>query len=202
MATVAGVAWWGAPVQAQLPDLLPTSTTTTAPASPSTTLLPPLESLTPPPTTAPPGSPSPTLLPAPPGDAPPPTLLPAPPRTSRTTTFTTTPVPPRTPVRTSVTTSAASRAPTSTAAAVADDLETGGAEGGFEAALPFTPGDEQIAAAGLDAELGGRGSEQQVGALASVAAGLIAVVLLGVVGWVQAQVRRRADAEVASGPRW
>lgn len=190
---VVGVALFGpGVVHAQLPELLPT--TTTAPGAPPTTLLPPLDSLTPPPSSAPPdAAPPPTLLP-PPGASPAPALLPAPPRTSRTTTFTTSPPPPRTALRTTPTTRV-QRAPAVPAAPVeAEELETGGEEGEFESTLPFAPGDEEVQATGLQAELGGDGSEQHVTTMASIAAGLIAAVLLGVVAWVQSQVRRRADA--------
>lgn len=189
------------PVGAQLPDLFPT--TTAAPGATTTTLLPPLESLTPPPTTAPPGAtPAPTLLPPPgstpaptllpaPGSAPAPPLLPVPTKTTRTTTFTTTPVPPRTPLRSTATTVPRSVATPPGAPTVVDEVEGGDPDAGFESALPFSPADEEIRAAGLDAELGGGGTEGQLTMMASVAAGLIAMVLLGVVGWLQAQVRRR-----------
>ena len=191
---VVGVALLGpGAVHAQLPELLPT-TTTTAPSAAPTTLLPPLESLTPPPSSAPPdAAPPPTLLPAP-GASPAPALLPAPPRTPRTTTFTTSPPPPRTALRTTPTTRVPRAPAVAAAPAEAEESETGGEEGEFQAALPFAPGDDQLEAAGLQAELGGDGSEQEVTTMASVAAGLIAAVLLGVVVWIQGQVRRRANA--------
>lgn len=192
VAGVVGVALYGpAPVQAQLPELLPSSSSTAPPttASPDSTLLPPLEELAPSSTapgtettalltlpTAAPGSPAPTLLPAP--------------KTTRTTTFNTLPVPPRT--RSRVTTTTLQRSIAASTLPAVEDAEGGDQEGGFEGTLPFTPEDEQIQAAGLDTELGGEGDSQDaVTLMASVAAGLIALVLLGIVGWLQAQVRGR-----------
>lgn len=188
------------PVHAQL-DLFPT--TTAAPgATTTTTLLLPLESLTPAPTAAPPGSPTPTLLPGP-ESGPAPTLLPSPEaaprpalvltpppaRTTRTTTFTTTPTPPRTPLPSTASRTPRPGAPAGAAEPVADEAQGGEAETGFQEALPFSPEDEEIRAAGLDVELGDGDSARQVGMLASVAGGLLALVLLGVVGWVQGQIR-------------
>ena len=190
MTGVVAVALFGpAPVQAQLPELFP-STSSTAPttAAPTSTLLPPLEKLAPSSTTAPGGPTTTGLLPLP-TTAPNPPLL-SDPKTSRTTTFNTMPVPPRTPLRVTTTTLQGSiRAST---LPPVEEPEGGDEEGGFEGTLPFTPEDEQIQAAGLDRELGGEGSgEDPVTLMASIAAGLIALVLLGVVGWLQSQVRGR-----------
>ncbi|HVM06420.1 MAG TPA: hypothetical protein VM242_14730 [Acidimicrobiales bacterium] len=193
VAGVVGVALYGpAPVQAQLPELLPSSSSTAPPstASPDSTLLPPLEQLAPPSTA--PGTETTALLPLPtaaPG-SPGPTLLPAP-KTTRTTTFNTLPVPPRT--RSRVTTTTLQRSIAASTPPVVEDVEGGDREGGFEGTLPFTAEDEQIQAAGLHTELGGGegGSQDPVTLMASIAAGLIALVLLGVVGWLQAQVRGR-----------
>jgi hypothetical protein len=186
-----------APVGAQLPELFPSSTppTTRAP-SPESTLLPPLEHLATT-TTAAPGGPTTTgllTLPTAAPGAPPPTLLPEPPapKTSRTTTFNTLPVPPRTPLRVTTTTLQGSVRPSTVP--VPEDQEGGDEEAGFEDTLPFTPEDELIQAAGLDRELGGDGDVDggdPVTLMASIAAGLIALVLLGVVGWLQSQVRGR-----------
>lgn len=192
VAGVVGVALYGpAPALAQLPELLPSSSSTAPPttAPPGSTVLPPLEQLptssTAPrtettalltlPTTAP-GSPGPALGPAP--------------RTTRTTTFDTLPVPPRT--RSRVTTTTLQRSIAASTLPAVGDAEGGDQEGGFDGTLPFTPEDEQIQAAGLDTELGGEGGPQDsVTLMASIAAGLIALVLLGIVGWLQAQVRER-----------
>ena len=179
-----------APVRAQLPELLPSSSTTVPPttASPDSTLLPPIEDLAPSSTT--PGTETTALLRLPTADpgSPGPTVLPAP-KTSRTTTFNTVPVPPPTKGRVTTTTLQGSIA-ASTLPAV-EDAEGGDHEGGFEGTLPFTAEDERIQAAGLDTELGGGegGSQDAVTLMASIAAGLIALVLLGIVGWLQAQVR-------------
>lgn len=184
-----------APVRAQLPELFPSSTATTQPPSSTSTLLPPLEHLATT-TTAAPGGPTTTgllSLPTAAPGAPPPTLLPEPPgpKTSRTTTFNTLPVPPRTPLRMTTTTLQGSIRPSTVP--VAEDQEGGDEEAGFDDTLPFTPEDELIQAAGLDRELGGGDVEGQdpITLMASIAAGLIALVLLGVVGWIQAQVRGR-----------
>lgn len=177
------------PVGAQLPELFP-STSSTAPTQ--STLLPPLEELATT-TTAPPGGPTTTgllTLPTAAPGAPEPTLLPAPAPKSRTTTFDTLPVPPRTRLRVTTTTLQGSVRPSTVAAR--EDREGGDEEASFEGTLPFTPEDERIAAAGLDRELGGEGDgEEPVTVMASIAAGLIALVLLGIVGWLQAQVRGR-----------
>jgi hypothetical protein len=186
VAGVVGVALFGpAPVQAQLPELFPSSSTTAPPpASPESTQLAPSSTA--------PGTETTALLTLPtaaPG-APAPTLLPAP-KTSRTTTFNTLPVPPRTGSR--VTTTTLQRSIAASTLPAVEDTEGGDEEGGFEGTLPFSPEDEQIQAAGLDTELGGaEGSSQEpITLMASIAAGLIALVLLGIVGWLQAQVRGR-----------
>lgn len=184
------------PVKAQLPELFPsTQPTTTAPASSESTLLPPLEHLAT--TTAPPpGSPSTTgllnLPTAAPGSTllPDPTLLPAPPKPTRLTAYNTLPVPPRSGLR--VTTSTLQGSIRASTVAAAPDVEGGDADANFEETLPFTPEDELIQAAGLDAELGGGGeSDDSIVLLASIAGGLLALVMLGVVGWLQSQVRAR-----------
>lgn len=193
MAGVVGVALYGpAPVQAQLPELLPSSSSTAPPttASPGSTLVPPLEQLTP--SSTAPGTETTALLPlttAAPG-APGPTLLPAP-KTARTTTFDTLPVPPRT--RSMVTTTTLQRSIAASTLPAVEDAEGGDEEGGFEGTLPFTAEDDRIQAAGLHTELGGGrgGAQEAVTLMASIAAGLIALVLLGIVGWLQAQVRGR-----------
>lgn len=174
-----------APVRAQLPELLPTSTTapttTTAPGTSESTLLPPLEELAPSTTAAPGGTTTTGLLPLP---------TPAPgPQTSRTTTFDTLPVPPRTRARVTTTTLQGSVRPSTLP--VVGDQEGGDEDGGFAGTLPFTEEDEVIQAAGLDRELGAEDGEDPVTGAASVAAGLLALVLLGLVGWLQSQVRGR-----------
>ena len=191
VAGVVGVALYGpAPVQAQLPELFPsTSSTAPPPSSPESTLLPPLENLAP--SSTAPGTETTALLTLPtvaPG-APAPTLLPAP-KTSRTTTFNTLPVPPRT--KSKVTNTTLQRSIAASTVPAIEDAEGGDEEGGFEGTLPFSPEDEQIQAAGLHTELGGEGSsESSITLMASIAAGLIALVLLGIVGWLQSQVRGR-----------
>ena len=182
------------PVQAQLEELFP-STSSTAPTTRPTsesTLLPPLENLATTTTAAPgattttglltlPSGPESTLLPAPAG---------APAKTSRTTTFNTLPVPPRTPLRVTTTTLQGSIRPSTLP--VPEDVEGGDEEAAFDGTLPFTPEDEQIQAAGLHRELGGGGGgEDPITLMASIAGGLLALVLLGVVGWLQSQVRGR-----------
>lgn len=181
------------PVQAQLPELFP-STSSTQPSPSQSTLLPPLENLATT-TTAAPGGTTTTGLLSLPTAAPGSTLLPVPTlepekKTSRTTTFDTLPVPPRTPLKVTTTTLQGSiRASTLPAL---EDQEGGDEEAGFEGTLPFTPEDERIQAAGLDRELGGGGGgEDRLTLLASVAGGLLALVLLGVVGWLQSQVKGR-----------
>lgn len=180
-AVVAGLAIFDPPVSAQLPELPPITLTPSDPATTTTTLLPPL-------------LPSDELLPAPPPDAPPPTLLPVPSTAParRTTTFKPPPVPPSTPAR-STKVVAKTKAPPASTATPADQVEgaeLGEADPGFGAALPF----EQEAAAvpvGDDTmELGIEASaRREVGTMASVAAGLIAIVLLGVALWLRSEIR-------------
>ncbi|MFP5377767.1 MAG: hypothetical protein ACLGIO_13440 [Acidimicrobiia bacterium] len=188
-AVVAAALAGPAPVRAQLPELLPTSTTapttTTAPRPSESTLLPPLEELAPPTTGAPGGTTTTGVLTLP---APGPTAAPGP-QSSRTTTFDTLPVPPRTRARVTTTTLQGSVQPSTLP--VVEDQEGGDEEGGFAGTLPFTEEDEVIQAAGLDRELGAEDGEDPITAAASVAAGLLALVLLGVVGWLQSQVRGR-----------
>ena len=189
VAGVVGVALYGpAPVQAQLPELFPSSSTTAPPPTPQSTLLPPLDLA---PSSTAPGTETtalltlPTVAPGTPG----PTLLPAP-KTSRTTTFNTLPVPPRT--KSKVTNTTLQRSIAASTFPPVEDVEGGDEEGGFEGTLPFSPEDEEIQAAGLHTELGGDGSSQSsITLMASIAAGLIALVLLGIVGWLQSQVRGR-----------
>lgn len=181
------------PVEAQLPELFPSSTTTsTRPPSTSTTLLPELIED---PLKAPgdPARPTPSTTAAPLLPAPAPTPAPGA-RTTGTTTFTTTPIPPRTPVREIASPAAkqASAPRTNTTAVDVGELDASDSAAGFSEALPYqpTPGDEATTAAGAEGDME-LGADAGLGldSMASVAAGLIAVVLLGVVVWVQRQAR-------------
>lgn len=189
VASSAALAGFGPrPVRAQVPDLL--STTTTSPGTTTTTLLPPLESLTAPTTAPPSGSdPGPTLLPTVPTVTAPLTSPAPAPAPSRTTTFRPDPIPRA---------SAGSRvapAPHRSQPSVADDPaieEIDPSENGeFGSTLPFDAGPSDPAVQDDTMELGlGASHQEEVGMVASIAAGLIALVLLGVVGWVQKQVRQ------------
>lgn len=178
---VTGFSLLGPPVEAQLPPLPPLTLVPTDPNATTTTLLPPLLS---------------TLVPEPtPGD-PPATLLPpltAPPA-RKTTTFKQPPIPPSTPVR------AAPVAKTKTTKPVATSLtgipanqvegaELGEADTGYSD-LPFASQDTGVPT-DETTELGIESSARdQVGSLASVAAGLLVFVLFGIAVWVRGEVRR------------
>ena len=177
------MAAFGPPAQAQLPELPPI--TLAPPPDPSTTtstLLPPLV-------------PTENLLPAP-GPTPPPSLLPLPttPAPRRTTTFKPPPVPPSTPARAQpgparsrTTTAAASNA---TPADDGEGAELGEVDTGFSD-LPFDPEAAQELTAADTMELGIEASARdKVGTLASVAAGLIAMVLFGLALWLRGEIRR------------
>ena len=182
---VMGLAMFGPAVEAQLPELPPLTLAPTDPATTTSTLLPPLEAE--------------KLLPAPESTTPPPSLLPPLPTTDpprRTTTYKPPAVPPSTPVL------AARAAPTpkSVSASKAtppdqvEGAEVGEADTGFGSELPFA---DQGGGASLSAsdtvELGAESSaRQQVGSIASVAAGLLAFVLLGVALWLRSEIRRPA----------
>lgn len=183
-----------AAVVAQVPPEIVPSSTTTAPPGPTTTVVPvvvPEEPLTPP-GEAPP-QPGTTIFPAPlaePEPTPAPTAAPAPtPPTSRATTVTMSPR--RTPTPLAVGISRAFRETASRSSALAgppDAPEAGQGEEQVVKSLPFTPGGRAGAPGAM--ELGVQdGLGRQVASLASVAAGLIATVLLGVVLWLQRQVR-------------
>jgi hypothetical protein len=175
----------GAPAGAQL-ELPPLTLTPTDPATTTTTLLPNLLA-------------DPNLLPAPQPNAPPSSLLPLPtaPPPRRTTSFKPTPVPPSTPVR-APKVAAKPKAPaaptTGATAAPIDESELGEGDPGYGAELPF-PGDNGAGtlSAADTMELGIEDStREQVGTLASLAAGLIAFVLLGIALWLRSEVRRPA----------
>ncbi|HEX2699062.1 MAG TPA: hypothetical protein VHM89_02520 [Acidimicrobiales bacterium] len=187
---VTGLSVVGAPVRAQLPELppltlAPTDPATTDPATTTTTLLPPIDAEK-------------LLPPAPASTTPPPSLLPLPlPTTAaprRTTTYKPPPVPPSTPVRATRTAAKAKAAPAATGIP-ADRPEgaSGEADNGFGAELPFA--NDQAAVGSLSAadtmELGVEGRDQ-VGSLASAAAGLLVLVLFGIAMWVRREIREPA----------
>ncbi|MGH9282584.1 MAG: hypothetical protein ACRD0S_06565, partial [Acidimicrobiales bacterium] len=172
------------PVGAQIPDLFPTSTTTTVPGTTST-LLPPLDTLlNPTSTSTAPGQTTTTAAP----------LLPLPKpgaSTSRTTTFVPTPIPPKTALRTVASTvPRASRSQAPTTAAPAEEMETG--EGGgdqFAASLPYSSGGgERVSGAAVNMELGS-GAGNGIGTTLSVVGGIVASALLAGVIWLKRQVK-------------
>ncbi|MGH9179053.1 MAG: hypothetical protein ACRD0N_10930 [Acidimicrobiales bacterium] len=199
MGAVAGLTLVDAgPVGAQIPDLFPT---TTAPGATTTTLLPPLETiLNPAPTTQPgqPAQPGTTTNTAPLLKLP--AAVPAP-STSRTTTFTTTPVPPRTPVRATASTIPRASRGRATPTTAAEEMETGTGGGDeFAASLPYDPSDgERVGPQAINMELGREG-EGGLSPVLSVAGGLVAVVLLAGVIWLKRQVRQ--EPPLPSEPDW
>lgn len=182
-----GMAAIGAPVEAQVPTLPPITLPPPDPSAPSTTtstLLPPLV-------------PTEDLLPAPDPSTPPsilplPTTVPA----RRTTVYKPPPVPPSTPRAVSAPARAArgkAAASSGTPADHAEGAELGEIDAGygdlpFDAeAAPDPTGDDTM-------ELGIEASARnQVGATASFAAGLIALVLFGVAMWLRSETRRLPD---------
>lgn len=176
---VVGAAMLGAPVDAQLPELPPLTLAPTDPSTTTSTLLPnlvPTENVLPAPET-----PGPSIVPLPTTAAP-----------RRTTTYKPPPIPPSTPVRAAKAGVKQSGAATAAPAGRVDDTEPGEGDPGFGAELPFTAnevidGDDTM-------ELGIEASARnEVGSLASVAAGLIAFVLLGIALWLRSEVRRPAS---------
>lgn len=172
----------GAPAGAQL-ELPPLTLTPTDPATTTTTLLPNLLA-------------DPNLLPAPQPTAPPSSLvlLPTAPPPRRTTTFKPAPVPPSTPVRPTKAAEKPKPAVASTTAPQIDETELGEGDPGFGAELPF-PDDGGVSAlsAADTMELGIEDSTRdQVSTLASVAAGLLTLVLLGIALWLRSEARQPA----------
>lgn len=176
---VATVAVLGPPVDAQLPTLPPITTVPPDPATTTTTLLPPLvpteELLEPTP-----GSTAPAILP-----------LPAAAPARRTTTYKPPPVPPSTPARAAP----PARTPRTTAASATpadvEGADTGEGDAGFGAELPFAAEEGEVPTGDDTMELGIQASARdQVGTLASVAAGLIAIVLFGLALWLRGEVHR------------
>lgn len=194
---LAGVALLGAPGSAQLPTLPPlftTTTSTTRPSSSTTTstvLLPIEEVLKPTPTA--PGSTTPGAdTTAPPSSVLP---LPTPPPTRKTTAFKPTPVPPSTPAKALSGPAKTPRttAPPSRSSASADDTEAGEGDEGFLAELPL-PSDGEFVTADDDTtmELGIEAVERdQVRPFASVAAALLALILLRIALILRSEVRKR-----------
>lgn len=187
-------------VGAQVPDLLP-STTTTAPSGTTTTLLPSLISEDtlkpePPPSRGEPPAPAPGPAPA---------LLPAPapaPTTSRTTIFVPTPVELRSTGRSAAT--AAPRKARSTTTATMDVPEAvTEPEEPLQATLPYQPtgGDEATVDGGMELGVRSIGADS-VTSWASAAAGLLAAVLFGLIIWIQRQVRRRPLGAGELEPGW
>ncbi|MGI8684882.1 MAG: hypothetical protein ACR2MO_07315 [Acidimicrobiales bacterium] len=162
----------------------PITLTPTDPGATTTTLLPPLvpaENLLPAPA---PGTPPSSVLPLPLPTAPPP---------RRTISYRPPPVPPSTPVRAARSAPKPRSATTSNATPV-ETAELGEGGPGVEADLPFAAQEAAEFPSGDDTmELGIEASERdQVGSLASVAAGLIAFVLLGIALWLRREVREPA----------
>ncbi len=188
------------PVDAQIPDLLP-NTTTTAPGGTTTTLLPAL-------------IPEDALKPAPPpsGDeqpapAPAPSLLPVPapapaPTTSRTTIFVPTPVAMRSTGRSTATTVPKKARSTTTATTDVPEAVPEPDEP-VQATLPYKPtgGDEATVDGEMELGVQSLGGDS-VTSWASAAAGLLAAVLLGVIVWIQRQVRRRPAGPGDLEPGW
>jgi len=179
-----GLAVLGRPADAQVPTLPPLTAAPSDPATTTTTLLPPLV-------------PTEELVPPTPGSTTPPSsILPLPTTTParRTTTFKPSPVPPSTPARSiapvQVKTSRTTAARTDPAGQV-QPAELGEDEPGFGAELQYSAEEAEFPTGDDTMELGIEESVRgQVGSLASVAAGLIAIVLLGVVRWLRTEVRR------------
>lgn len=168
------------PVQAQLPPLPPITLLPSDPGTTTTTLLPPLtlpaELLPTPGTTSPVAA----LLPVP-------TTAPA----RKTTTYKPPAVPPSTPARPLVTSAPPKRGRATTAPT--GQPEPGSQDPGYTAQLPFA--DQQSSAQPSSAvELGIESSARdQVGSAASVAAGLIAMVLFGGALLIRSEARRAPD---------
>ncbi len=175
---VVGAAMLGAPVEAQLPELPPLTLEPTDPSTTTSTLLPNLV-------------PTEKLLPAPETPSSSIVLLPTTVAPRRTTTYKPPPIPPSTPVRVAKTAARQSGAAIAAPAVRVDDTELGEGDPGFGAELPFTA--DEVIAGNDTMELGIEASARvEVGALASVAAGLIAFVLLGIALWLRSEVRRPA----------
>lgn len=174
---VVGAALLGAPVEAQLPELPPLTLAPTDPSTTTTTLLPsllPKQELLPEP-----GTPPSTIIPLPTTAAP-----------RRTTAFRPTPIPPSTPVRPTRNAVKNSGAPvTAVTGGQAEEAELGEGEPGFQSELPFAaePDGDTTMELGIEAS-----SRSQVGSLASVAAGLLTFVLLGIALWLRSEARRPA----------
>lgn len=178
----AGMAAVGAPANAQVPTLPPLTLPPPDPSTTTTTLLLPLV-------------PTGDLLPAPDSSTPPSNIVPLPttavPR--RTTAYKPPPVPPSTPAR-ALAGQAKARATVATTRgtpggrAEGNDLgeDTGYGDLPFDAAATaqLPTGDDTME---LGIEATGR---DQVGNLASVAGGLIAMVLFGVALWLRGEIRR------------
>ena len=184
----AGIAAIGAPVQAQLPTLPPITLPPPDPSAPSTTtstLLPPL-------------LPAEDLLPAPDSSTPPPNILPLPTTAPerRTTVYKPPPVPPSTPRAASAPARAARGKVAAPSAAPADQVEgaeLGEVDTGY-GDLPFVAEAAQVPVGDDTMELGIEASARnQVGTMASFAAGLIALVLFGVALWLRSETRRSPD---------
>lgn len=184
----------GPPAAAQMPTLPTFPGDPNAPSPPSTSA---------PPSTAPRGSTTTTILlpllpeesplppPAPDSTAPTspgvlPSLTTVPAR--RTTAYKPPPIPPSTPARPLLSPKARSAGSNPARPADADDQ----AEEGFVEDLPFLSGGGTDVATGRRVlELGAESSERDlVSSYSSVAAGLIAAVLLGVASWLRREARR------------
>lgn len=186
--SAAGIAAIGAPVEAQVPNLPPITLPPPDPSAPSTTtstLLPPLV-------------PTEDLLPAPDPSTPPPSILPLPTTAParRTTVYTPPPVPPSTPRAAPAPARAArgkAAAPSATPADHVEGAELGEADTGY-GDLPFDAEPAQVPADDDTMELGIEASARnQMGTMASFAAGLIALVLFGVALWLRSEARRLPD---------
>ena len=186
--SAAGMAAIGAPVEAQVPTLPPITLPPPDPSAPSTTtstLLPPLV-------------PTENLLPAPDSSTPPPSILPLPTTapSRRTTDYKPPPVPPSTP-RAASTPARSARGkaapPTATSADHVEGAELGEVDNGY-GDLPFDAEAARVPAGDDTMELGIEASARnQVGTMASFAAGLIALVLFGVALWFRSEARRLPD---------
>jgi hypothetical protein len=156
----------------------------TDPNTTTTTLLPnllPAEKLLPAPEPAP-GTPPSSILP-----------LPTAPPSRRTTTYKPPPVPPSTPAR-ATTTKKTKSAPAAAAPAAAPvESELGEGDPGYAVDLPFAAQEAAVPTGDDTMELGIEASaHDQVGSLASVAAGLILFVLFGIALWLRSEARRPA----------
>lgn len=176
---VVGAALLGSPVEAQLPELPPLTLAPTDPSTTTSTLLPNLL-----PTEEPrpePGTPPSSII-----------LLPTTAAPRRATAFRPPPIPPSTPVRATRTAVKSSGAPVTTVAAgQAEEAELSEGDPGYSSELPFAaagePDGDTTMELGIEAS-----SRSQVGSLASVAAGLLTFVLLGIALWLRSEARRPA----------